>query len=148
MKIMVVCMLMLLMPALSGCGKSAEQLRAMTDDELGAELFRAKFGTVGFGGYDQEVRAELLRRHPEWPQDIKDAIVAKEIKVGMNKKQVAASWGAPTNVQETLHAGGKAVVWKYGTPGPGDPFLPTVSSSTRLAFVFFDEREIVVAIQD
>lgn len=63
---------------------------------------------------NQMVREEIVRRNPEWPEEIREKILAGDVSVGMNKKQVRASWGRPSEIMRTEDdSGALHAVWIY-----------------------------------
>ncbi|MBI5789141.1 MAG: hypothetical protein HZA78_09840 [Candidatus Schekmanbacteria bacterium] len=43
----------------------------------------------------QRLKKEIIRRHPDWDDKARQAILNCEIYLGMNLKQVATAWGLP-----------------------------------------------------
>jgi hypothetical protein len=55
----------------------------------------------------QEIIAATERRRQEisakqWPETIKQAVLAQRVQIGMTTEQVTASWGRPQQVNETI----------------------------------------------
>ncbi len=42
-----------------------------------------------------QYRQELVRRHPEWPEAVKQNVLEGKIDLGMSKRQVLSSLGKP-----------------------------------------------------
>lgn len=54
-----------------------------------------------------------LRENPNTPPDIVACIQKEQIKTGMTKAQVKASWGEPRRVDNTHYAGVDMDTWVY-----------------------------------
>jgi hypothetical protein len=62
-------------------------------------------------------RAEEQRRREiaakPWSEPIKQAVIARKIQIGMTSEQVAAAWGRPSTVNETIRATSREEQWVY-----------------------------------
>ena len=85
---------------------------AMTMDKT--ELHR----TISLGGINPNAkdiaRKELIRRHPEWSEQVKSGILNGKILIGMTKEQVLASWGEPGKINRSVGTWGVHEQWVYG----------------------------------
>ena len=59
------------------------------------------------------LRRELVKRHPEWQRTIKELIEEGQIKIGMSKEQILASWGTPDKVNKNVGSWGVIEQWIY-----------------------------------
>ena len=59
------------------------------------------------------MRQELVSRHQDWPQNIKNNIAEGEISLGMTKGQALSSWGAPLQINRTVLESGVHEQWVY-----------------------------------
>jgi hypothetical protein len=61
-------------------------------------------------------REEMLTRHPEWPDEVKDAVRAGELSKAMTRVQALSAWGWPS-----WRSGGMITastdIWKYRRAG-------------------------------
>jgi|GEM_PF-3616885 len=131
----------------SACGRSMKELNAMDDEQLARELWVAKHQTIGFGGYDKQVRQAILDKHPEWSATVRTAIGEQRVTLGMTKAQVGASWGAPLQVGSSLRPEGERIFWRYGRPQSGDGVLPTMASNNEKSkCVYFGPSGLVVGV--
>ena len=66
------------------------------------------------GGLLDELRKEMVIRNPDWPKNVKEAILKGTLVRGMTATQVLASWGRPTGGQkdEGSEVGGHEI-WQY-----------------------------------
>lgn len=62
---------------------------------------------------DQPLQAE----YPDWPADIHEAIAARQLKNGMNKRQVYYVVGVPVRVEKSEEEGKKIEVWTLRKEG-------------------------------
>lgn len=109
---------------LSGC-VTAESLKKITDEKL-------KYNA---GFYAENLyRQEFVRRHPEWPDEIKQAILKGKVRIGMTKEQARAAWGEPTKVNRTVTQSGVHGQWVYNCVG-------------ALSFLYF-ENDILTSWQN
>ncbi len=78
--------------------------------------------SVAMGEYDEagaayarEVRlATYLKTHPETAPELKQAMLAGHVKVGMTREQVQVSWGLPDyTVDRVITGQGTSEVWIY-----------------------------------
>ena len=62
----------------------------------------------------QELRAEMVKRNPQWSERVKKAVLAGKIIKGMDEKQVLSTLGSPSERQDA-HIGGKYALqtWQY-----------------------------------
>jgi len=72
----------------------------------------------------QEIIAATERRRQEisakqWPETIKQAVLAQRVQIGMTTEQVTASWGRPQQVNETITSTTRHEQWVY----PGSTYL-------------------------
>lgn len=72
----------------------------------------------------QEIIAATERRRQEinakqWPETIKQAVLAQRVQIGMTTEQVTASWGRPQQVNETITSTTRHEQWVY----PGWTYL-------------------------
>lgn len=131
---------------LGACGRSTKELSVMNDDQLLHELAVARFQTVGFGGYDKQVRQVIVDKHPEWSAGVRAAVADGRVSLGMNKLQVGASWGSPTHVSSSLRSDGEWVTWRYDAPQLGDGMLPTRAAEGPAKYVHFGPSGLVTGV--
>lgn len=108
---------------LSSC-VTLESLKKVPDEKL-------KY----YSGYYAEnmYRKEIVRRHPEWPEKTRQAILRGSVRIGMTKQQARAAWGEPYKVNRTVTQYGTHEQWVYG-----------ISS---YSFLYFDD-DILTSIQN
>lgn len=95
---------------LSGCATiGTASLDRMSDSKM-----YKKIGMAYVAIADKEaMRKEFVDRYPEWPQDVKNAILQGEIIIGMTEGQVLASWGSPESVNRTIFKNHTREQWIY-----------------------------------
>lgn len=101
-------------------GKTSEELRALSDEELRGELPRYRMGLGNYVFHDARsdpalVRAEIVRRNPGWPAKVKRDVLKGEVHIGMTAEQVRASWGHPRDVNKTVTRSTVREQWVYGS---------------------------------
>lgn len=111
---------------LSGC-VTAESLKKLPDNQLKYEWYDSSGNTADL------YRQEIINRHPEWPEEIKQLILKRKVRIGMTKEQARASWGEPYKVNKTITRYGVHEQWVYGIYG--------------YAFLYF-ENDILTSIQN
>ncbi len=60
------------------------------------------------------LKTRIIALHPEWSTSVKEAILNGDVKDGMTKKQVQASWGLPSDVSVNIDKSGIHELWHYG----------------------------------
>ena len=50
-----------------------------------------------------------------WPPQIREAVIKKEVRLGMTSEQVTVSWGKPGRINRTVNAVGTREQWVYGS---------------------------------
>ena len=100
---------------LSGC-VTVESLRKLPEERL-------KY----YSGFYAEnlYRQEIINRHPEWSEKIKQAILKGSVSMGMTKQQAKAAWGEPYKINRTVTQSGIHEQWVYNQVG-------------ALSFLYFD----------
>jgi hypothetical protein len=99
-KLLLICLTLIL----SGC-VSAEILKRFPDKDL-------KFNSYSYG--INLYRQEIVRRHPDWPERTKQAILKGSVLTGMTEEQARASWGETSKVNRTTTQYGVHEQWVYG----------------------------------
>jgi len=108
--------------AISGCAtltmSTKEKIQVLTDDQIYSRYTSSLCG--GYGGRSMVsekektlLRQEIIRRHPEWPEDIKRVVLEGNIQIGMTKEQLLASWGDPDNINRSVGSWGVHEQWIY-----------------------------------
>ncbi|MBS1257804.1 MAG: hypothetical protein MAG551_00853 [Candidatus Scalindua arabica] len=64
--------------------------------------------------YIYNLRSHIINLHPEWSTGVKESILNGDVKDGMTKKQVQASWGLPKDTKVNLDKSGTHELWHYG----------------------------------
>ena len=59
-----------------------------------------------------------LDDHPDWTDDVKQAIRRSTLRLGMTSEMVLMSWGEPLSTNRTVTAAGVSEQWFYGTLKP------------------------------
>lgn len=76
-------------------------------------------------------RVEYLKLHPDTTSDVREAIEAGKVIVGMTEEEAEASWGRPRFKRVWNTPDGQVDVWQYtrtvGMPGGGYAFLNDVA---------------------
>ena len=62
----------------------------------------------------KRIKEEIIRHNPDWDLGFRQAILDGRIARGMNKKQVLASWGLPTDRSRPLMKNNSTDQWTYG----------------------------------
>ena len=109
---------------LSGCAAiPLRQSRIERMSEVGLytelELSRHRRGLWGkekIQQYRKRIKDEIIKHNPDWELSICQAILDGRIIRGMNKKQVVASWGLPTDRYRTVIKYDFSDQWIYGGP--------------------------------
>lgn len=65
--------------------------------------------------HKSQLRQELVNRHPEWSEAIKNNILKGSVSLGMTQEQFLASWGYPRDINRTVRARETKEQWVYGT---------------------------------
>lgn len=60
-------------------------------------------------------RAKFFAAHPDAPEEIKGAVNAGRLVIGMTSDAALASWGEPRRINRTTTASGRFEQWVYGT---------------------------------
>lgn len=88
---------------------------------------------------EQEIRIRDFRNKmisdPSIPQNIRAAIINKQVMVGMTKDQVIASWGLPCGLCYGTRRSSNGDVWEYNNL---ELFAPGVGS-----YLYFDNNGIL-----
>jgi hypothetical protein len=95
-------------------------MRVSGSSEKGRTL-RIEIGTASdwLRGRQREMREARIKareaaiKAQQWPSDIEEAVVGRQVLVGMTTEQAAMAWGPPLKVNETISASGKAEEWVY-----------------------------------
>jgi hypothetical protein len=95
-------------------------MKVSTLSEKGRTL-RIEIGTASdwLRGRQREMREARIKareaaiKAQQWPSDIEEAVVGRQVLVGMTTEQAAMAWGPPLKVNETISASGKAEEWVY-----------------------------------
>jgi hypothetical protein len=67
---------------------------------------------------EQDRRRQEILAKP-WPEEIKRAVLEKQVQIGMTTEQVTAAWGRPVSINETITATTRDEQWVY----PGSTYL-------------------------
>jgi len=99
---------------LTGC-VSMIDLTKTPEKNLIAGISISMEGTPLFGWKEDNdrLRAEIIKRHPEWPEKIKNQIRSGTVTIGMTKQQVLSSWGRPSDINRTVWSSGTREQWVY-----------------------------------
>ncbi|MFH0985526.1 MAG: hypothetical protein V1882_08315 [Candidatus Omnitrophota bacterium] len=76
---------LLILTVMSGCA-SAQKIKDLPENKL-------YFGRYALPETKTLHRQELVRRHPEWPEAVKEKVLGGQIDLGMSKVQVLSSMG-------------------------------------------------------
>lgn len=61
-------------------------------------------------------RKELVNRHPEWTEEVRQGVLEGSVLQGMTRDQVLASYGKPLEILKTLEKSGRDhELWLYTT---------------------------------
>ena len=105
----------------AGCAVTAEQLKKMPEEQL---FYRSDPDTNWMNtGEIQSRRQEIINRHPEWPDLIKEDILNGRVRIGMTAYQAQASWGIPNDISHTATVLGSSETWIYNQGGYKYAFL-------------------------
>jgi hypothetical protein len=66
---------------------------------------------------EESRRGEIAAK--PWPEPIKQAVLDRSVEIGMTREQVAAAWGRPNTINETIRATSREEQWVY----PGSSYL-------------------------
>lgn len=103
----------------TGCASilfvSPEGVKAWPNDKIYAAQSDTVIPMEGSIGYKNKgiLRQEIVSRNPEWPEDVKNAVLQGTLVIGMTKEQVMASWGTPHTVKTTTTKAGVNEQWVY-----------------------------------
>ncbi len=64
--------------------------------------------------YIYNLKSRIINLHPEWNSSVKEAILNGDVKAGMSKEQVQASWGLPKDISVNIYKSGNHDQWRYG----------------------------------
>ncbi|MEQ9716276.1 MAG: hypothetical protein ACTSSP_06645 [Candidatus Asgardarchaeia archaeon] len=64
---------------------------------------------------EQRIRECFVERHPDLPEKTKQAILNKEIFIGMSREEAWTSWGPPYDINRTVNSEGVYEQWIYGS---------------------------------
>lgn len=64
--------------------------------------------------FEAENRRRAFIRAKAWAANIEDAVLRREVVIGMTRYQAEASWGKPSQINETTTAAGIREQWVYG----------------------------------
>ncbi len=64
--------------------------------------------------YIYNLKSRIINLHPEWNSSVKEAILNGDVKAGMSKEQVQASWGLPKDISVNIDKSGNYKQWRYG----------------------------------
>lgn len=59
------------------------------------------------------LRREMVNRHPEWSEEVKESVLEGKVFIDMTKEQVLASWGKPDDINRTVTKFGTHEQWVY-----------------------------------
>jgi hypothetical protein len=91
---------------LSGCVNTQKASR-LSEDEL-------RFTRFASSSKKTIYREEMVRRHPEWTEDVKQNVLNGKIDLGMSKSQVLSSLGKPIEAMGGEDSSGKSFAfWIY-----------------------------------
>jgi hypothetical protein len=90
---------------------AAEDERRRKDEQ--AERERRRLEQERLRQTEERRRREITAK--PWPEDIKQAVVARKVKIGMTDEQVRMSWGRPERINETFTRSGTHEQWIYGS---------------------------------
>ena len=101
--------------AISGCAtltmSAKEKIQTLTNDQIYSQQVSS---------WDEKIktllRQEIVRRYPEWPEDIKRVVLEGNIQIGMTEEQVLASWGLPSRANRSVGSWGVHKQWIYELP--------------------------------
>ena len=73
---------------------------------IDADLFGTKFASQP---------PEGARINPEWPENVRKAVAARKVFVGMTEEQARCGWGEPASINRTTTALVKSEQWVYSS---------------------------------
>lgn len=92
-------------------------------------------------GLVQQQRVKEFRQQmisdPALPNEIRDAIINNQIKVGMTKDQVIASWGLPCEICYGTRRSSSGDTWEYN---PGGTTSLGIGAGT---YLYFDTNDVL-----
>jgi hypothetical protein len=86
--------------------RAAEEARRSTEARAKAERLKAQAEAA------ERRRATILAK--KWPREIEQAVLDRQIRIGMTSEQVQVSRGKPASIHETIRASGTSEHWRYG----------------------------------
>lgn len=108
---------MLLAATTSGCSSlmyaNPDKAKSWSDQQIFNAQSEALIEGGGFQKNKDMLRKEMVNRNPNWPENIKNAILTGKLVIGMNKDQVLSSWGTPDNVNTTTMENFITEQWVY-----------------------------------
>jgi len=114
-----ICLLFILVSSCS-IQKASTQLEKMSEVELLRELnlvLSDSYSPTNLRPERQEyanrIRAEIIRKHPEWKANIVEAIYYNQAVTGMNRTQVEMVFGHPSRINRSFGAYGSDEQWVY-----------------------------------
>ncbi len=84
--------------------------------------------------FKRDLRHQIVEAHPDWPQDVREAVREGKIRPGMTAEQAQASWGPPAARRTRRTPGLVEEIWGYGRPRYGHTYSSPYSRRTRLYF--------------
>ncbi len=120
-----ICLLIVVCFLFSSCA-SIEQRQASAERRQARKQARIKKYTDtqihrklsyrSYSGARPLYRQELINRHPEWPEKIKEYIKAGVVLIGMTEEQLLAIRGNPNDINRIVGSWGVNEQWVYGPP--------------------------------
>jgi hypothetical protein len=115
-------LLVLMSSLLLACGgfpKQMSEMDRMTEAQLRAEQkWVHSVGSQYLGGrwqadYSRNIRMRIVALHPEWRQEIRDAVIRGEVILGMTADQAIVALGPPDQINRTVHPRLVREQWVY-----------------------------------
>jgi len=79
---------------------------------------------IWFIKQENERKAKILWYRGQWPEDIIEALLNKQVKIGMTMQMVRLGWGNPTTIEEKeITKTAQKIRWVYGEPRRGARYL-------------------------
>lgn len=84
---------LVLIMASYGCA-TAHKIKCLPEEKLYFSMYAAE-------GKKEMLRQEIVGRHPEWSEDVRQAVLKGMISQGMTMDQVKSSYGKPLEILQT-----------------------------------------------
>jgi hypothetical protein len=90
------------------------QMTRETEARLAEMERRAEARRNAAAAAENQRRVTIIAQ--KWPKQIEDAVLQRQVSIGMTREQAELAWGRPESIQETTSAAGVTEQWVYRGP--------------------------------